>query len=167
MGLQGQAGVHRQRSKRRGRSGVRWREEEGKEGDEADRWGRAVSETRKRGGDACAWEGASDVWAGAVSGGASARAAAAACCAECGGRAGPATGKGKVGREWEKEGSGLGWFSRLGWIPGFWFFSFSSFFFKLQPNLFEFKLNFEFKTYAFKQNKTMHQHECTNILNLK
>ena len=52
VGLQGQAGVHRQRSKRRGRSGVRWREEEGKEGDEANRWGRAISETGKRAGDA-------------------------------------------------------------------------------------------------------------------
>ena len=52
MGLQGRAGVHRQRSKWRGRCGARWREEEGKEGDEANRWGRAISETGKRAGDA-------------------------------------------------------------------------------------------------------------------
>ena len=33
--------------------------------------------------------------------------------------------------------------------------------------LFEFKHKFEFKSYALNQNKTMHQHECTNIFNLE
>ena len=42
----------------------------------------------------------------------------------------------------------------------------SLFYFKHHLNLFEFKLKFEFNSYAFKQNKAMHQHECTNILTL-
>jgi hypothetical protein len=48
---------------------------------------------------------------------------------------------------------------------GFWFSYFTfvfHFLFQTNSNLFEFKQNFEFKPYAFKQNKTMHQHECNN-----
>jgi hypothetical protein len=63
--------------------------------------------------------------------------------------------------------------SRPGWAawavflsPGFlilfYFFSWFS-----TSNLFEFKSKFEFNSYALNQIKLMHQHECTNMLNLK
>ena len=137
MGLQGRAGVHMQWSKRRGRSGARWREEEGKEGDEADRWGRAVSETGKRAGDACAWEGAADAWAGAVSGGASAQRAARLSgeravrpsWAEVGGKNGPRGIGPSVGEE-GRSCAGLdlvvgllGWFASSPFLPLFFFLS--------------------------------------------
>ena len=75
------------------------------------------------------------------------------------------------------EESRLGWCGLLGqegrsgppgWVGFGFFFSyfFPLFYFKHHSNLFEFKLKFEFNSYAFKQNKTMHQHECTNILTL-
>ena len=61
-------------------------------------------------------------------------------------------GKGKVGH--------LGW--SAGWAglvcSGLPSFSIS----QTNSNLFEFKLNFEFKPYAFNQIKPMHQHECNN-----
>jgi hypothetical protein len=44
----------------------------------------------------------------------------------------------------------------------FYFFSWFS-----TSNLVEFKLWFEFNSYALNQIKLMHQHECTNMLNLK
>ena len=85
----------------------------------------------------------------------------------------------EMGRARGEEGEGLG--QLAGWAD-FWVwavFGFSIFlvFFLLflsfpisipfQTQLFEFKLKFEFKPYALNQIKLMHQHECTNMLNLK
>jgi hypothetical protein len=52
-------------------------------------------------------------------------------------------------------------------LAGFWVrfglsIFLSLFYFKHHLNLFEFKLKFEFNSYAFKQNKAMHQLECNN-----
>ena len=90
----------------------------------------------------------------------------------------------EMGRARGEEGEGLG--QLAGWaagpaglIPGLGFLGFFLFlvFFLLflsfpisipfQTQLFEFKLKFEFKPYALNQIKLMHQHECTNMLNLK
>jgi hypothetical protein len=49
-----------------------------------------------------------------------------------------------------------------GFLILFYFFSWFS-----TSNLFEFKSKFEFNSYALKQIKLMHQHECTNMLKLK
>jgi hypothetical protein len=62
------------------------------------------------------------------------------------------------GREGEEEEAG--W---AGVWVGFRVFFLSYFLFFLNTlKLFEFKDQFEFKPYALNQNKTMHQHECTN-----
>ena len=78
------------------------------------------------------------------------------------------SGEGKVGRG----AAGLGrWLGLVGWMaPGFGL-SFglgflSSFLFQTPIKLIEFNLRFEFKPYALNQMKFMHQHECTNTLNL-
>jgi hypothetical protein len=72
-----------------------------------------------------------------------------------------------VGRQGRK--GNAGWAAsgcRVG-LAGFWVrfglsIFLSLFYFKHHLNLFEFKLKFEFNSYAFKQNKAMHQHECNN-----
>ena len=65
----------------------------------------------------------------------------------------------------------MGWakpFHGLDWVLVFLFLWFSLLFsFPNTLKLFEFKHKFEFKSYALNQNKTMHQHECTNIFNLE
>ena len=88
------------------------------------------------------------------------------------GQSGPSGRWGELGRREAallvRAGCAEGKEGRAGLVSGFGFsivFSLFLFFFsKLHPKLFEFKLNFEFKPYAFKQNKTMHQHECNNKL---
>jgi len=70
---------------------------------------------------------------------------------------GPSGGKEKVGPVcWV--GLGLG-------FPISYFFPL--FYFKHHSNLFEFKSNLNSNSYALKQLKLMHQHECTNKLALK
>ena len=68
--------------------------------------------------------------------------------------------------------AGLRWFGPLSWMAyGFRLscrFGFSNlfpFFFFKPHNLFEFKFKFEFNPNT-QSNKTMHQHECTRMLNL-
>ena len=68
--------------------------------------------------------------------------------------------------------AGLRWFGPLSWMAyGFRLscrFGFSNlfpFFFFKPHNLFEFKFKFEFNPNT-QSNKTMHQHECTSMLNL-
>ena len=62
-------------------------------------------------------------------------------------------------------GVGLGGVRGIG--LGFWVGSSFSISIPFQTQLFEFKLKFEFKPYALNKIKLMHQHECTNKLNLK
>ena len=76
------------------------------------------------------------------------------------------------------EGGKLGWCGLLGqegrsgppgWVGFGFFFSyfFPLFYFKHHSHLFEFKSNLNSNSYALKQVKLMHQHECTNKLALK
>ena len=76
------------------------------------------------------------------------------------------------------EGGKLGWCGLLGqegrsgppgWVGfGFLFsYFFPLFYFKHHSHLFEFKSNLNSNSYALKQLKLMHQHECTNKLALK
>ena len=75
--------------------------------------------------------------------------------------------RGKGGPPGKERKRGLGRFGLPGWF-GWVLVQFglsiflSLFYFKHHLNLFEFKLKFEFNSYAFKQNKVMHQHECHN-----
>jgi len=141
------------------------REEEG----EADRRASVVREGR---GDACAALRARSWAAG--------RAGLLRCAGE---KAGPHAGSGpgregeegetgwllgagpRVGRKERELGWVVGWvWAGLVWVLGLVLFYFlSPFFSKLHPNLFESKLNFEFKPYPLNKIKHMHQHECTNI----
>ena len=73
---------------------------------------------------------------------------------------------------WVGSWAGLRWFGPLSWMAyGFRLscrFGFSNlfpFFFFKPHNLFEFKFKFEFNPNT-QSNKTMHQHECTSMLNL-
>ena len=114
------------------------------EGDEADRWGRASRERSGRGLESDAGERRP------VRGGASWAAA---------------LGQRWEGKEEEKAGKRAGPL-RIAGLD--FFFPFSFFFFKQTQTtlkLFEFKFEFEFNP-STQTNKTMHQHECTSMLNL-
>jgi len=77
-------------------------------------------------------------------------------------KTGPAGERNRTGRR--ERGAWVGFGTKLGWVL---FYFLSPFFSKLHPNLFEFKLNFEFKPYPLNKIKHMHQHECTNIFILE
>jgi len=67
---------------------------------------------------------------------------------------------------WATEGVGWVWVFILGWVL-FYFFLLSISYFKHHSNLFEFKSNLNSNSYALKQLKLMHQHECNNEFNLE
>ena len=87
-------------------------------------------------------------------------------------RDGPLRRLGQAGKR--RKVSGPGCWAEFGLPIGFrflvlglsWVSFLFPFLFKLtQPNLFEFKIEFEFNSNT-QSNKAMHQHECTNILTL-